>query len=489
MGRHIKNVVGEDGLDRRETGYYSTPAFIAQYFYKTLVQLKPNASTVYDPCVGRGELLQPFRSTSACLLGSDIISLSDDPFFTFHHLDYLKEAAVSLEQPLLPSRIPSSDIIVANPPYNCHEHEYLRANKDTFVRAFGKSAFLNFYSLFITAIIKTSRPGTAIGLITLDSFLTARGHEPLRSLLRTECRLHEVLLCPTDLFRSQGADVRTCIIICEKGEAPHGAMRTLNRPVSSSDFKLALEKRAFTMVQPDDAFLTSPNDRGEFLIGVPKSIRTLFDEPRLGELFACKTGISTGNDKQYLRPEPELGYSVPFYKNPGNRRFFTEPDAFLTDDFLEITKSVSNFMVRNKEYIGRPGITCSSMGVSFGAAYMPEGGAFGVNANIFPDQGDLWWLLAFLNSSICNYLVRGVMLRSNMITAGYVSRIPVPNLDQNTRNRLSTLAQEAYTAKPSLPESRFHIRAIDHVLFKALGIPNSDQAEIECFCTDIIRRT
>lgn len=489
MGRHIKNVVGENGIDRRETGYYATPDFISQYFYNTLIRLKPNASTVYDPCVGRGELLHPFRSTSAHLIGSDIISFDSDPFFTFHHLDYLKEAAATLEQPLLPSKLPPSDIIIANPPYNCHEHEYLRANKDTFIRAFGKSAFLNFYSLFITAIIKTAQPGTAIGLITLDSFLTARGHEPLRTLLRQECRLHEVLLCPTDVFRSQGADVRTCIVICEKGGASQGTIRTLNRPVSSSDFKTALDTMAFDIVQPDDAFLTSSKDRGEFLIGVPYSVRTLFDEPRLGEIFACKTGISTGNDKKYLRTNSEFGYSVPFYKNPGNRRFFTEPDAFLIDDYLKIAKSVPNFMVRNKEYIRKPGITCSSMGVAFGAAYMPEGGAFGVNANIFPDQDDLWWLLAFLNSSICNYIVRGVMLRSNMITAGYVSRIPVPKLDQNTRNRLSTLAQDAYAAKPTIPESRVHIRAIDQVIFNALDIPKDDRANIESFCLDIIRRT
>lgn len=489
MGRHSKNVVGENGINRRDTGYYSTPPFIANYLCETLLTLKPDASVVYDPCVGRGELITPFRSSGVKIIGTDIIDFGAQSYFEFSKLDYLKAAATTIDSPLFKSEIPHSDLIVANPPYNCHEHDYLRQNKKHYIDVFGKSAFLNYYSLFVTALVSLAEPGTFIGLITLDSFLTARGHEPLRDLLKRECKIHQVLLCPTDLFRSQGADVRTCILILEKGGTAKSPIITLNRPVSTKEFETALSKKSFDLVDYDQAFLSSPKDRGEFLIGVPSSISEMFSNIRLGEIFECKTGISTGNDKEYLSKTKKLGYSVPFYKNPGNRRFFTSPDAYLCDDYVDVEKSVPNFMVRNKSYIGRSGITCSSMGVSFGAALMPEGGAFGVNPNIFASDQDVWWLLAYLNSSICNYIVRGVLLRSNMITAGYVSRLPIPTLNADTKNKLSTIAQEAHTSRPTPSESRIYVRAIDQLLFKALNLPEDDINIIIEFCSDIAKRS
>ena len=129
------------------------------------------------------------------------------------------------------------------------------------------------------------------------------------------------------------------------------------------------------------------------------------------------------------------------------------------------------------------------MGVAFGAAILPANAAFGVNANIFPAEGDRWWLLAYLNSSLCNYLVRGVLLRSNMITAGYVARIPVPVLPAETNRELDQIAREAYATRHDPGTAQTFIGRIDELVFDACGIPGKDRNRIRGFCANIIERT
>ena len=385
--------------------------------------------------------------------------------------------------------LPDADIIVANPPYNCHEHDYLREHKQRFALAFGRGAALNLYSLFIHAIIRSAKPGCLIGLITFDSFLTARGHEELRGFIRRECRIHSLLLCPTDLFRDQGADVRTAILVLQKGPQEAQRIEVAGRPETTGHFERILKSGAFRTCAPEEVCLSSPRDRGEFVVEVPQAVRALLDMPRLGELFPCKTGISTGNDRAYLSPSRREGFGVPFYKNPGKRRFYTEPDAWLRDDYKTAAQNRKNFIIRNRPHIGRPGIACSSMGVAFGAAILPEGSAFGVNANLFPGEEDRWWLLAYLNSSLCNYLVRGVLLRSNMITAGYVARIPVPEMPSAVRNGLEQTARQAYEARPGPVEAARFIERIDEAVFDACGIPDPDRNGVREFCANIMERT
>ena len=484
MGRHNKAVLTGAGIDRRDTGYYSTPEPVAEFFRRKLLSLNPAPKLVFDPCAGRGELLAPFRDCGARLCGFDVMDMQPGGFFEFERRDFLLTAAAPDANGL-----PDADIIVANPPYNCHEHDYLRKHKKRFALAFGKGAALNLYSLFIHAIIRSARPGCLIGLITFDSFLTARGHEELRRLIRRECRIHSLLLCPTDLFRDQGADVRTAILVLQKG--PQGAQRieVAGRPETTAGFRQALRTDAFRTCAPEDVCLSSPRDRGEFVVEVPQAVRALFAMPRLGEKFPCKTGISTGNDRAYLSPLCREGFGVPFYKNPGKRRFYTEPDAWLRDDYKTAAQNRKNFIIRNKPYIGRPGIACSSMGVAFGAAILPEGSAFGVNANLFPTEKDRWWLLAYLNSSLCNYLVRGVLLRSNMITAGYVARIPAPDMPAAVHKKLEQTAREAYEARPGPAELPGFIEKIDEAVFDACGIPGPDRDGIREFCANIVERT
>ncbi len=447
MGRRHKTIVSADDIDRRELGYYSTPEFVAQFFADRILELRPDARSVLDPCIGRGEFTAPFKARGCHVIGYDVVDMSPRGCDEFANADFLKVVmdydSLSLFQH---AQRPQIDVIIANPPYNCHEVGYIRTQKVSLIRRFGKAAALNMYALFIRAILDYAPDGCLIGLVTHDSFLTATGHQELRQYIVDNCVIYNLHLCPTNLFLDQGADVRTCLLVLEKTTKRTGAIKVSNRPSSTREFRNVLRDKLFQSRDLNQILLTSPRDSSEFAVGVPQEIRCLFGERRLSDIAPCVTGISTGDDKKYIRQTPSEDFAVPFYKNPASRRFYAEPDGYLCTNFDEVGRKIPNFMIRNKGLIFRGGISCSSMGVKFGATIRPQNTACGVNPNVVVDDDQRWWLLSFLNSRLCLYVTKGIIIRGNMITSGYASRIPVPKFDDGTLDRLSDLGRDGFRA-------------------------------------------
>ncbi|XVJ66480.1 MAG: N-6 DNA methylase [Lacibacter sp.] len=489
MGRFEKTIVNENGIDRRELGYYSTPEFVSTFMTKAMLEINPNGSTALDPCVGKEELIKGLYDNNIDIDGIDIFNHGDYYYCNFiqrDFIDFYKQEKIKL---LFDQQINLKyDYYIANPPYNCHEVDYIRDNKKDLNKLFGNIGVHNMYSMFISAIIDSAKDGALISIITADSFLTARMHNPLREQILNTCSIHYLILCPTDLFWEQKADVRTAIMILQKGKGNQQLVKSLNRPKNKEDLKIKLEQKAF-LETPLESIINASNDNlFEFVIDIPSEIQSLFSFPRIGEKYKCITGISTGEDGKYISKEKKTGFEVPFYKNPGSRKFYCEPDGFLTNDYLIYDKEVKNFMVRNKGYMLKEGITCSSMGLPFSACYLPVGSTYGVNANIFCDKEDIWWLLSYLNSSLVTYIVRGVLIRSNMITSGYVSKIPVIELTKKTKKELATIAKKAFDEKVSPKDVYGIIQKIDRIIFNELKLSSEIETEILHFTSNLQSR-
>ena len=490
MGRHEKEVGIALGVDRRDSGYYSTPAFVAELIADKVTSLNPTGSVALDPCVGRGELARPLAARNVAVQGFDVLPFDAPPGVDFRQQDFLefyaeKKATCPLGKQL---QLPF-DYYIANPPYNCHEVSYIRDNKEKLSYLFAEVGVLNMYSMFLSAMIDCAKEGAVIGVITLDSFLTARAHSELRQQILRQCAVHYLALCPTDLFLDQGADVRTCIMIMQKGKRFQRSVQVANRPSSAEEFEAILADELFEEVTLEEILLDHAEDRSELVVGVPSAIKNAFRCARLGSLFRCATGISTGNDKKYLRKEAVSGYSIPFYKNPGSRKFYAPPNCYLIDDFAQQEQIVGNFLVRNKDLLFQSGLTCSSMGVPFGACYLPPNSTFGVNANIILPEEDTWWMMSYLNSRFVTFLVRGVLSRTNMITSGYVARIPVPDFSKRTKERLTEIAKAALAAQVDIETQSGYVDRIDEVLQVELGLPNDDAQYVRSFAENLVRAT
>ncbi|TGN19159.1 hypothetical protein [Leptospira idonii] len=116
------------------------------------------------------------------------------------------------------------------------------------------------------------------------------------------------------------------------------------------------------------------------------------------------------------------------------------------------------------------------------------GSSFGVNANVFPEnKDDIWWLLSYLNSGFCTYMVRSVLIRTNMITSGYVSRIPVIEFTEEIKTNLALLGKKAYEKKRNNESLKDITAQIDEIIFKFIRISESSQTLIDHFNKNLIK--
>lgn len=480
MARKIKILTDNEGLDRREVGYYSTPRFVADYLTQEMLAINPQGYGVLDPATGKEELLTSFYEANKHIDSFDIIDHGNHKFSNFQCKDFIDFFIERMS--CIPMQCREYDYMIANPPYNCHEVSYIKDNKKRLNAAFPIGAY-NMYSMFLSAMINIAKEGCLIGVIISDSFLTATLHAKLREQILKECSIHELILCPNDLFWSQNADVRTCILILQKGKRFQKNVLISNRPNNKEEFHAILDKKDFKSVPLQSILLGTNKSINQFIIDIDEDVVTLFKTlPSLGSLYRCVTCISTGNDKKYLSKEIKPGFTVPFYKNPAKRKFKTEPDAFLIDEYMEESERVKDFMVRNKAILKDEGIACSSMGLPFSAAYKPQNAVTGVNATIFPQKNDIYWLIAYLNSSLVTYFIRGVLIRSNMVTSGYVSKIPVLNLSEQVKHELDIIAKMAIRGDLSEKES---IKMIDNIVFEQSGLSDDCKKNIYIFVNNL----
>ena len=129
------------------------------------------------------------------------------------------------------------------------------------------------------------------------------------------------------------------------------------------------------------------------------------------------------------------------------------------------------------------------MGVPFTACYLPKDSTYGVNANIFTSKKeDIWWLLSYLNSSLVTFLVRGFLIRSNMITSGYVSRIPILTISNIAKNRLSEFGFKAYSEKVDSSRSENYISMIDNIIYEEGGIGQDTKKIMNEFKQNLLKK-
>lgn len=483
MARGKKQILYED-IDKREVGYYATPKFVAKYLQDRLIEINPKGVNVLDPCCGKEELLKVFNKNNKIIDGFDIIQYKEEYICNFINKDFIE--FYSMEKENFPLKY---DYYIANPPYNCHEVDFIKDNKKKLNKLFNEVGTYNMYSMFIASLIDCAKDGAIIGLVTHDSFFTAKYHKGLREKILNTCTIHEITMCPRNLFLSQGADVGTSIVILQKGKENQKKVIVSDRVATIEEFKARLEYNKKSEVKRENLVLNGEKDNNEFVIDALDDVLNIFKNKRVGEVFKCITGISTGNDKLYLSKEKKDPYLIPFYKNPGRSRFYSNNYIYLHKDFIKLNAKIKNFNVRNKNFLYKSGVTCSSIGVEFTASRLPENFTYGVNANIICNDYDAWWLIGYLNSDLVTYMVRGILIRSNIITSGYVSRIPLLEFTQEEKENLNKLSKEAYNLAKDKKSIDNILIEINDIVNKASKISKKSIEIIYDFKNNIKKRT
>ena len=470
----------------------------------------PRTRAILDPAAGDGRLLSALVQEGlepALLHGLDLpdgAGKTPPGELQIRRGDFLAEYVALRRGDPVPHSGPATlhrtyGGIIANPPYDCHEGGYIRTNRRSLKECFGDLGTLNTYSLFLAAAIDLLPEAGVLCFLVPDSFLTARLHRPLRRRILQSCLILELTLPPRRLFHHLGVDVRTAMLLLRKASGEDRAEDRARNQVRTWD-RLPEQDQYGDLGRRQEWvqgwFEESPEQN--LVVGVPrKLVRTVgAAAARLGDLLSGGAGISTGNDRHFLRPVGDVAGDpdwVPFHKNPGGTgAFWSPPTKAIRRDWEVSRSSARTFIARNTRWYFREGITCSSMGIAFAAAFMPAGGLFGVNCNLFADRSeDLLLWLAYLNSRVASYLLRAVLIRSNIATPGYVKRLPAPTPGPGSAREgvidLSRRLVELRSSSPNAPIPAEAREEIDRVFLRSLGI-ETEERTIRDFADQVFER-
>lgn len=492
---------------KRSLGQYSTPIETVDYMVERLLTFlpidkapnEPNDFSILDPAAGDGifvESLERHGVNPRSILAFDI-----DPTAVASLPRHIHAEC----QDFLASKSTGFDAIIGNPPYKSkRESMYIKQNRAPLEAQFKEVGIQNMYAMFVVHAIRCLKEGGILCLIVQDSFLTNIYYRNFRKYVLDKCLIHEIALAPRRLFHQKNADVRTAVLILEKCTGESNAAKRANNVMQLVDRlpdEQSYRSPSVEKVQRIEQKYFMQMDNHNFFINVPNRILEVFQTTttRLADVVAGGTGISTGNDAKFLRKydvpvDPGdaaiMGEVwVPFYKNGGARdAWYYETPYRIERDWRTPSLINKDFLARNTDYYFREGITCSSMGIEFSAAYLPPGCLFGVNGNFFTEsREDLFYILGFLNSLLAKYLIRAVLNRTNMVTAGYIKRLPYVEPKPSVKACIADIAEEIVESRRS--DSAYDARplqqTIDELVFETYDIGDEDRKHIHAFCANM----
>lgn len=474
----------------RVNGFYETPLKTVEYICNKILPYYKKGKKILDPAVGDGIFL--YALNQAGVDKKDLYGFDIDE----QKVKKLKEIYPNVRLFDATNPFPEKfDFIVGNPPYNGDESHFVRENRERLKKLFKEIDAKNTYSMIAYQAINFLNSGGIFSMIISDSFLTNNYYKKFRLFLLKNVEIKELLLAPWKLFHGRSADVRTCILTAEKKQETdiifqlkngENEVRLIDRVKNEDEYN----KPERVEIIKQKEFYKYPNTA--FLIGIPPKIRYLYlnTDKRLGDIVEGGTGISTGNDKKFLRKKGEVKNNsdwVPYYKNGARKAYYYEPEYYIEKDYKKYSSTVKNYLIRNEKYFFKEGISCSSVGVRFSASYMPENCLFGVNANFFfRDKDTLFYTLGLLNSKISWYFARKVLIRTNNISANYLRQLPYKEPDLREKKLISKKVQKI--VENLKKDEKYDFSAIqeelDEKFYKIFNLDKQTIREVENFCNN-----
>ena len=459
-------------LKDKELGLIKTPKRTAEYIISKVGPIK-EGEKVLDPCVGPGVFVKSLLEAGVDRRQIFTHDLDDSYHENMDGRGVHFEAKDTLSS-ITPESHDQFDFIVGNPPYLNKASAYVRKHKKELRNLYGHVNSHETYAMFLVNGIWRLKEGGRLGFITSDSFLTLKTHEKLREFLLDHCLIHELLLAPEGLFDGQGVSTSPAILIVEKCTGHENAvkrkqhvMRVIPRirsekryenppkinEIRQEKYHILPFKVFFTDIEPGIVEMFKQGDklkkhvRGYIGMHTHDNMRYIaaIEGSELAEIFQKRNRRKKDGEKRYrIISEKEFkeGQWMPYLKRGGMDQYYRPIMEAL--EWRE--ESIPIYDIPKRAPFKEEGIVISGVSSRLAARHMPSGCYWDSNKAIgfIVKNGELSieYLLGLLNSSLYNYLAKGIINNTSSIQLTGLHALPLILPSEALKSKVEQLVHE-----------------------------------------------
>ncbi|MFW9772771.1 MAG: class I SAM-dependent DNA methyltransferase [Candidatus Heimdallarchaeota archaeon] len=484
-------------FNNKDLGTVVTPPKTVEYIISRLGEIKQN-EIILDPCVGYGIFVEKLRELG--IAGKQIFACDINSTFK----EEIEKLGVSFKQQdtllaLYPDSYNKYDYIVGNPPYLNKASSYIRANKKKLRKVYGKINAHETYAMFIVNSIWRLKEGGKLGFITSDSFLTLSTHKKLRKFILNNCKIKEILLPPKNLFSKQRVSTSPVIIIFQKctGQANKNLRkRNPMRIIPRVNFEDDYYKPPIINEVKQEKYYSLPFNI--FFTDIEKEVIDLFEKaPKLENYLQGFIGMHTHDNKKYIAAIDGTRLAYIFKKRNENNINLNNKYKIINREILDSNQWKPYLKRGGAEQYYRPiiealdwsqeakkvydipknvpfeeeGIVISGVSSILAARYMPRGCYWDSNKAIgfiIKNKSiSIPYALGLLNSSLYNYLAKGIINNTNSIQITGIHALPFIEPKNEIIEKVETLVASIIKKKKKILNCDYKTeqRVIDDLIF------------------------
>lgn len=356
--------------------------------------------------------------------------------------------------------------IIANPPYGAWQD---LARREALKARFSGHYVRETYSLFLLRALSVLKEGGRLVFIIPDTWLFLKLHTALRQTLFREATMEDVLLFPSGFFPGLSFGYSSLSIVSlvkKKPTADHRfrVVKGFQKVSELRDFVEGEEAAHLSLYRPSQAELLQTDTAAVIL--AEGDIESLLRNPErtLGDAADVVTGLCTGENRRFVRAandrvpgskgyrtlepamlrktgdlagidEPEAW--IPYVKSAPKRPYAAAADNwFLRWDRESVAhyKTDKKARFQNAGFYFRSGLGIPMVKSKKIRAFLLDDRVFDQSiVGIFPKEAEKrLWLLALMNSSLVNELIRRLNPTANN-SANYVKAIPYREPEEKAR--------------------------------------------------------
>ncbi|MFX1353840.1 MAG: Eco57I restriction-modification methylase domain-containing protein, partial [Promethearchaeota archaeon] len=391
------------------------------------------------------------------------------------------------------------DFIIGNPPYLNKSSSYVRKNRSKLKQIYGHISTHETYSMFIVNSIWRLKEGGKLGFITSDSFLTLITHKKLRKFLLENTILNEIILPPKDLFSNQGVSTSPVIVVLTKCTGKHNSAKReknvvkvitrlkseveywnppLNFEVKQKSYHSLPFNIFYIDIEPQIIKMFEKSAKlKDFIVGYigmhthnNKKFIAAIKGTKLAEMFEKRNQKIQNLEKKYKiisRNELEKNWK-PYLKRGGADQYFRP----IIEAIVWDKESISFYDIPKNVPFQQEGIVISGVSSRLAARYMPSGCYWDSNKAIgfiVKDKSfSINYFLGLLNSSLYNYLAKGIINNTNSIQISGIHTLPIIPPDEHTKNSIEIVVNNIIENKKSNLEYdyRSEQKEIDDLIYE-----------------------